>query len=148
MAVLSVFLSFSQEYRAGKEAEKLSEMVRATSTVFRNGKQREVKIKEIVPGDIIDLYAGDIIPADIRIISCKDLFINQASLTGESFPIEKIAESITTKNSSIMDLKNIALWDPALRADRAGTCYKNGIINTIWRAIPAIGSNENRYEFR
>jgi ATPase, P-type (transporting), HAD superfamily, subfamily IC len=89
MAIMSVFLSFIQEYRAGKEAEKLSEMVRATATVYRNGKPREVKIREIVPGDIVDLFAGDMIPADLRIISCKDLFINQASLTGESYPVEK-----------------------------------------------------------
>lgn len=108
MALLSVFLSFFQEYRAGKEAEKLSEMVRATATVYRNGKPREVKIREIVPGDIIDLFAGDMIPADLRIISCKDLFINQASLTGESFPIEKIAAPIQTKNGSASEATNIA----------------------------------------
>ncbi|MFH1287640.1 MAG: magnesium-translocating P-type ATPase [bacterium] len=91
MAMISVCLSFVQEYRAGKEAEKLSEMVRATATVFRNSRPKEIKIREIVPGDIIDLYAGDMIPADLRVISCKDLFINQAPLTGESFPIEKFA---------------------------------------------------------
>ena len=68
MAIISVFISFFQEYRAGKEAEKLSEMVRATATVYRNGKSREVKIREIVPGDIVDLFAGDMIPADLRII--------------------------------------------------------------------------------
>lgn len=89
MAMMNVFLSFLQEHRAGKEAEKLSEMVRATATVYRNGRPKEVKIKEIVPGDIVDLFAGDMIPADLRLISCKDLFVNQASLTGESFPIEK-----------------------------------------------------------
>ncbi len=108
MAIMSVFLSFIQEYRAGKEAEKLSEMVRATATVHRNGKPKEVKIHEIVPGDIVDLFAGDIIPADLRIISCKDLFINQASLTGESFPIEKVSEPILPKNHSISELTNIA----------------------------------------
>jgi Mg2+-importing ATPase len=95
MAVMSVFLSFFQEYRAGKEAQKLSELVRATATVIRHGKTKEVKITEIVPGDIVDLYAGDIIPADLRIISGKDLFVNQASLTGESLPVEKFANDPT-----------------------------------------------------
>ncbi|MDO8662658.1 MAG: magnesium-translocating P-type ATPase [Candidatus Omnitrophota bacterium] len=108
MAMMSVFLSFTQEHRAGKEAEKLSEMVRATATVYRNGKPREVKIREIVPGDIVDLFAGDMIPADLRIISCKDLFINQASLTGESFPIEKTSIAIQAKNNSPSELANIA----------------------------------------
>ena len=108
MAALSVFLSFIQEYRAGKEAEKLSEMVRTTATVYRNGRSMELKIREIVPGDIVDLFAGDMIPADLRIISCKDLFINQASLTGESFPVEKNAEAIEPKNNSASELTNIA----------------------------------------
>ena len=93
MAILSVVLGFFQEYRAGKEAERLSEMVRATATVYRNGKPKEIPIKEIVPGDIVDLFAGDMIPADIRIIQAKDLFINQASLTGESMPVEKTPTS-------------------------------------------------------
>jgi len=108
MAVMSVMLSFFQEYRAGKEASKLSEMVRTTATVYRNGKPREVPIREIVPGDIVDLFAGDIIPADLRIIFCKDLFVNQASLTGESFPAERTANSIQTKSNSASDLTNIA----------------------------------------
>lgn len=108
MVVMSVFLSFIQEYRSEKAAEKLSEMVRTTATVYRSGKPREIKIREIVPGDIIDLFAGDMIPADIRIFSCKDLFVNQASLTGESFPIEKVAVPIQFKSNSISQLRNVA----------------------------------------
>ncbi|MBI5183198.1 MAG: magnesium-translocating P-type ATPase [Nitrospinae bacterium] len=108
MALISVFLSFIQEHRAGKEAEKLNEMVRTTATVYRNGKPREINIREIVPGDIVDLFAGDMIPADLRIISSKDLFINQASLTGESFPVEKTPEIPTSSKRSPADLTNIA----------------------------------------
>jgi len=107
MALMSVCLSFAQEYRAGTEAEKLGEMVRATAEVYRNGKPRELPIKEIVPGDVIGLAAGDMIPADMRIISSKDLFINQSSLTGESFPVEKILGQIQAKSDSILDLTNI-----------------------------------------
>ncbi len=106
MAVISVGLSFSQEYKAGKEAEKLSEMVSSTATVYSNGKLKEVKIKEIVPGDIVYLSAGDMIPADLRILSCKDLFINQSSLTGESYPVEKSLESDEVKLK--VDLANVA----------------------------------------
>lgn len=108
MAALSVLLSFIQEHRAGKEVEKLIEMVHTTATVYRNGKVREIKIRELVPGDIVDLFAGDMIPADLRIIFSKDLFINQASLTGESFPVEKFSTSITPKNYAISELTNIA----------------------------------------
>ncbi len=108
MALISVLLSFFQEHRAGKEAEKLSEMVRTTATVYRNGKPKEINIREIVPGDIVDLYAGDMIPADLRVISAKDLFINQASLTGESFPVEKTPEIPEPSRRSPADLTNIA----------------------------------------
>jgi Mg2+-importing ATPase len=128
MALISVFLSFIQEYRAGKEAERLSEMVRATATVIRNGKPREVKIREIVPGDIIDLFAGDMVPADLRIVSCKDLFINQASLTGESFPIEKTAEPIAPKSLSASELTNIAFMGSSVISGTAlGLVIRTGL---------------------
>ena len=128
MAAMSVFLSFIQEYRAGKEAEKLSEMVRATATVYRNAKAREVKIREIVPGDIVDLFAGDMIPADLRIISCKDLFINQASLTGESFPVEKISTPIATKSNSPSELSNIAFMGSSVVSGTGiGVAVKTGL---------------------
>ena len=128
MAIMSVFLAFFQEFRAGKEADKLSEMVRATATVYRNEKPKEIKIREIVPGDIVDLFAGDMIPADLRIISCKDLFINQASLTGESFPIEKIAGPIQPKESSISAQLNIAFMGSSVVSGTAlGVVIKTGI---------------------
>ena len=108
MAAMSVILSFVQEYRAGRAAEKLSEMVRTTTTVWRGGRQKELNIREVVPGDIVDLFAGDMIPADIRIISCKDFFINQSSLTGESFPIEKMPTSSSSASASPAEQTNIA----------------------------------------
>lgn len=128
MALMSVLLSFFQEYRAGKEAERLSEMVRATATVVRNGKPREIKIKELVPGDIVDLFAGDMIPADLRIISCKDLFINQSTLTGESFPVEKIAEPIHSAASSPSELANMAFMGSSVVSGTAlGVVVKTSI---------------------
>ena len=108
MAAVSVVLSFVQEFRAGRAAEKLSEMVRTTTTVWRGGRQQEVDIKEVVPGDIVDLFAGDMIPADIRILSCKDFFINQSSLTGESFPIEKMPTPPAVSSPSPAEQTNIA----------------------------------------
>lgn len=99
MAFVSVFLTFIQEYRANKAAEKLREMVHTTATVCRNGLFREISIKDIVPGDILYLAAGDMIPADVRLLSCKDFFVNQSSLTGESFPVEKTAEASHEKKN-------------------------------------------------
>jgi len=128
MAIMSVFLSFIQEYRAGKEAEKLSEMVQATATVYRNGRPKEIPFREIVLGDIVDLFAGDMIPADLRIISCKDLFINQAALTGESFPVDKIAEAIKPKNGAPAELTNIAFMGSTVVSGTAlGVVVKTGL---------------------
>jgi len=128
MAVMSVALAFLQEHRASKAAEKLSEMVRTTATVLRNARSKEISIREIVPGDIIDLFAGDMIPADLRITSCKDLFINQASLTGESFPAEKIATPINPKNNSISELTNIAFMGSSVVSGTAlGVVIKTGV---------------------
>jgi len=128
MALMSVVLSFIQEYRAGKEAERLSEMVRATATVLRNGKSKEVKITALVPGDVVDLWAGDMIPADLRIISCKDLFINQATLTGESFPVEKICDPVHPKHAAPAELSNIAFMGSSVVSGTAlGLVVKTGM---------------------
>lgn len=86
---LSVILDFYQASKAEKAAETLKEKVTTTATVLRDGVKSEVKLRDVVPGDVIYLSAGDIIPADARVISAKDLFVNQSSLTGESFPVEK-----------------------------------------------------------
>ncbi|MBP9855173.1 MAG: magnesium-translocating P-type ATPase [Candidatus Omnitrophica bacterium] len=128
MAVMSVMLAFFQEYRAGKEAEKLSEMVRNTAAVYRNGKVRELPIKEIVPGDIIDLSAGDMIPADLRIIQGKDLFINQSVLTGESVPVEKFPIAIQTKSSSALELLNVAFMGSSVESGTGlGVVLRTGL---------------------
>lgn len=89
MIFLSVTLNFYQEHKSGKAAEELAKKLDVKATVLRDGIQRETKIKYLVPGDIVMISAGDIIPADGRIVESDDLFINESSLTGESFPMEK-----------------------------------------------------------
>ena len=89
MVVLGVSLRFIQETKADNAAAKLKAMIKVTATVIRDGKEREILLKELVPGDIIKLSAGDMIPGDVRLLSAKDLFIIQATLTGESLPVEK-----------------------------------------------------------
>ena len=107
MVVIGAALSFVQENKAGKEAKKLTEMVSSTATVLRDGKSEEMKMRFLVPGDIVLLSAGDIIPADVRILSEKDLHINQASLTGESFPVEKVAGAVRAKENDLNSFSNI-----------------------------------------
>ncbi|HTX73091.1 MAG TPA: magnesium-translocating P-type ATPase [Rectinemataceae bacterium] len=89
MIFISVFLSYFQEQRSSDAAEKLKLMVQASSVVLREGKEVEIPISEVVPGDIVVLAAGSIVPADMRILSAKDFFVTQAALTGESMPVEK-----------------------------------------------------------
>ncbi len=90
MVMISSLLRFFQEFRSNQAAEKLKSMVKTTATVQRKDIGRlEIDIKELVPGDIIVLSAGDMIPADCRVIQSKDLFVSQAMLTGESLPVEK-----------------------------------------------------------
>ncbi|MBB3227938.1 Mg2+-importing ATPase [Luteibacter sp. Sphag1AF] len=96
MVGISVLLSFTQEFRSSHAAEKLKAMVRNTSTVTRraddgHAERIEVPVEELVVGDIVHLGAGDMVPADLRLIAAKDLFISQAILTGESLPVEKVA---------------------------------------------------------
>jgi Mg2+-importing ATPase len=109
IVLISVVIDHYQESKAENAAELLKEKVSTTATVLRDNIKKELKLSQIVPGDIIYLSAGDIIPADARIISAKDLFINQSSLTGESFPVEKTVnrlESINLSSSSITEWNN------------------------------------------
>src|SRR5450830_741526 len=122
MVLLSSTLRFWQEHRSAKSAEALKAMVRTTATVLRRaqvGAQptlREVPMRELVAGDIVQLSAGDMIPADIRLIESRDLFISQAVLTGEALPVEKYdtlgdvaakSASTGTDQSNLLDLQNI-----------------------------------------
>jgi Mg2+-importing ATPase len=89
MVVLGVLLRWVQESRAGSAAEKLKAMIRVTATAVRGGVEMELQIRELVPGDLVRLSAGDMVPADLRLIATRDLFVSQAALTGEALPVEK-----------------------------------------------------------
>lgn len=89
MVIASVVITFVQEYRSEKASFALKEMIENTATVIRSGVPREISMDEVVPGDLITLATGDMIPADALLLWTNDLFVNQASLTGESLPVEK-----------------------------------------------------------
>ena len=107
MVLLGVVLRFYQEMRADHAAEKLEAMVSNTATLVRDGKEAEVSLKMLVPGDIIRLAAGDMVPADVRVLAAKDLFLNQATLTGESLPVEKKAAPASAIVPNSLDLPNL-----------------------------------------
>lgn len=109
MVFISGTLRFVQESRSGNAAEKLLAMITTTCTVTRKGQEKtEIPMDDLVCGDIVHLSAGDMVPADIRILDAKDLFISQSSLTGESEPIEKTAETVREEAGSVTDYTNIA----------------------------------------
>lgn len=117
MVIMGVTLRFIQESRADKAAAALRAMIKVTTAVLREGQEVEIPLKEVVPGDIVKLAAGDMIPADVRIVTSKDLFIIQASLTGESMPVEKF-DSPETKDS-LLELSNICYLGTSVESGSA-----------------------------
>jgi Mg2+-importing ATPase len=107
MVALGVVLRYFQEMRADHAAEKLKEMVSNTATLVRAGIEAEVPLGQLVPGDIIRLAAGDMVPADVRVLSAKDLFLNQSALTGEALPVERKADPAGADPDNPLDLPNI-----------------------------------------
>lgn len=105
---MSVVLDFIQEYRAGKEAEKLRQSVTVHVRVLRDGKSREIPLPSLVPGDVVLLAVGDLVPGDGRILEAKDFFVNQALLTGEPYPVEKKPGELPDE-PEILSANNIVL---------------------------------------
>ena len=108
IVVLSGLLGFWQEYSASNAVAKLLALVQIKATVIRDGKQQEIFIEDIVPGDIAILNAGDIVPGDCLILESKDLFVDEAMLTGETFPVEK-AVSVLPAETPLSQRTN-AVW--------------------------------------
>ena len=108
MVALSGALRFVQETRSGNVADKLTGMLHTTATVLRDGAERELPLEEVAVGDVIRLSAGDMLPADVRILTAKDLFVSQSALTGESEPVEKLAEPAAGREA-LTDLRDLVL---------------------------------------
>ncbi len=119
MVVLGVALRFVQESKADSAAAKLKAMIKVTATVVRDGKPSEIPLQQIVPGDIVRLSAGDMIPADVRVLSAKDLFIIQATLTGESLPVEKFDHRETRENVSPIEYTNLCFLGTSVESGTA-----------------------------
>ena len=110
MILFSAGLHFIQEYRSQKASLALKELIETTCAVTRDGVTKEIPIDEVVPGDIVTLSTGDLIPADSHLIWAKDLFVNQSSMTGESMPIEKLAslkKEIEDSQLTALDFPNL-----------------------------------------
>jgi P-type Mg2+ transporter len=161
MVVLATLLSFIQEYRSSKAAERLRAMVSTTATVLRMDPRKgvpdevnryfevnlrpqgpareEVPIERLVPGDVILLSAGDMVPADVRLLNAKDLFVNEAALTGEAMPVEKFPALTGEPPKAVVELPNICFMGTnvisgtasALVVATGGRTYFGSIASTI-----------------
>ncbi len=137
MVVLSVGLSYVLDRRSSRAVESLGKRVQSRSFVLRGGEEVEVKVSEIVPGDIVLLHTGAIIPADLRLIAAKDFFVSQSALTGEAMPVEKTCADADPSIQSAMDRKTSVFWEPLSRAARRGGVAINTGARTLFGAISA-----------
>jgi len=135
MVVLGIILRNVQESRAEIETEKLKTLVSTTATVCREGIRKEIPMEEIVPGDIVFLSVGDMIPADLRLIYEKDLYINQSTLTGESIPVEKKPEAIPITANNPIEFNNICFMGSNVVSGSATAVVVNTGKNTYLGSI-------------
>ncbi len=135
MIILSIGLSFILDRRSSKAVETLGKRIKSHVVVLRDGKEMDIPISEIVPGDIVLLHAGSIIPADIRLLSAKDFFVSQSVLTGESLPIEKKAEPQELPNGFVFELTNACFQGSNVLSGTARGIAVNTGIHTYFGSI-------------
>jgi Mg2+-importing ATPase len=135
MIVLSVGLSYILDRRSSLTVESLGKRVQSRTFVIRGGVEAEVRIAEIVPGDIVLLQAGSIIPADLRLITAKDFFVSQSALTGESMPVEKSSTVAEGSGHSALDLPNACFLGTSVTSGTARAVVVNTGTRTLFGAI-------------
>ena len=151
LVTASTLLDFFESYRSNKAAEKLKDMVATTATVIRNGKEIEIPIKNVTFGDIVILSAGSIIPADLRIIESKDLYVGQSSLTGESDSVKKTVEleDFENKSNNIAELNNICFMGTNVISGSAkGVVIKTGDSTYFGKIAHTISTGKEKTAFQ
>mgnify|MGYP001199862723 CR=1 FL=1 len=135
MIVLSIGLSYILDRRSGRAVETLGKRVQSRSIVLRDGQKTEVAISEIVPGDIVLLQAGSIVPADLRLLTAKDFFVSESALTGESMAVEKSAAAETFHGQNATELANICFYGTNVTSGTAHGLVINTGMRTAFGAI-------------
>jgi P-type Mg2+ transporter len=106
IVLLSVLLNFFMEFQARHAVDEIRKQVATTAAVVRDGREQELPVSELVPGDILRLNAGDLVPADARLLEVKDLHVRESALTGESLPVEKAAGDLPLRKHGVADASN------------------------------------------
>ena len=151
LMLVSTFLEFFEVFKSNKAAEKLKKLVEVTGTVLRDGKNIKIPLNEIVVGDTVILSAGDLIPADLRIVEEKDLYVVQSSLTGESDTVRKFATSNIEENKieDITDLDTICFMGTNVMSGTAkGVVFKIGDNTYFGKVAQAIEQKKPKTSFQ
>jgi P-type Mg2+ transporter len=138
MVLLGIVLRVVQEAKADSAAARLKAMISVSATAVRDGRPTEIPVSHLVPGDVVKLSAGDMIPADVRLLSCRDLFITQASLTGESLPVEKIDTPEDRPDCSPLEFRNLCYLGTSVESGTATGVVVNTGLNTYLGAMAKV----------
>jgi Mg2+-importing ATPase len=147
--MISVVLMFVQESKAEKAADELKKKVATTATVLRDNAVKEIELSEVVPGDLVNLSAGDIIPADARLTSAKDFFVDQSALTGESFPIEKTPTTLSAQQAcSVSEWNNyLFMGTSAVSGSATAIVVKTGGFTDYGKIVKKLVERRPETEF-
>jgi Mg2+-importing ATPase len=135
MVVLSVGLSYILDRRSSRAVETLGKRVQSRTLVLRDGVEIEIKITDVVPGDIVQMQAGSIVPADVRLLVAKDFFLSQSALTGESMPVEKTAQTDIVQGQSAWELTNACYLGSSVTSGSARGVVVNTGTRTMFGSI-------------
>ena len=147
IAVISALIRYFQDYSVYKFNQELKAKMYTTTNVVRGGKEKEIRVEKVVLGDIVHLSAGSMIPADIMLIDSKDLFVNQSVFTGESVPVEKVAQS-TNDAKEIFSISNVCLMGSSVVSGRAtGVVIDTGFTTYLGRMSKEVETKKEPTNF-
>ena len=147
IAVISALIRYFQDYSVYKFNQELKAKMYTTTNVVRGGKEKEIRVEKVVPGDIVHLSAGSMIPADIMLIDSKDLFVNQSVFTGESVPVEKVAQN-TNYAKEIFSISNVCLMGSSVVSGRAtGVVIDTGFTTYLGRMSKEVETKKEPTNF-
>ena len=147
IAVISALIRYFQDYSVYKFNQELKAKMYTTTNVVRSGKEKEIRVEKVVPGDIVHLSAGSMIPADIMLIDSKDLFVNQSVFTGESVPVEKVAQN-TNDAKEIFSISNVCLMGSSVVSGRAtGVVIDTGFTTYLGRMSKEVETKKEPTNF-
>ena len=147
IAVISALIRYFQDYSVYKFNQELKAKMYTTTNVVRGGKEKEIRVEKVVPGDIVHLSAGSMIPADIMLIDSKDLFVNQSVFTGESVPVEKVEQN-TNDAKEIFSISNVCLMGSSVISGRAtGVVIDTGFTTYLGRMSKEVETKKEPTNF-